>query len=111
MLSRARTEGPAALSPRSAGGSGSKSFSMVPLCRPSARSPAPSCPRLPGPRPQPGSPVRGFGTLVFLGGLRGTRCPDTSEFRIALTLLPPGFVPEADSQLLHSCDSNINKQT
>lgn len=30
---------------------------------------------------------------------------------IALTSVLPVFFPEADSQLLHSCDSNINKQT
>lgn len=38
------------------------------------------------------------------------RCPRKAGAD-ALTSLPPAFFPGADSQLLLSCDSNINKQT
>lgn len=52
-----------------------------------------------------------FGESHFPGrAIRGA-LPRKGEFRIALTSLLPVFFPEADSQLLHSCDSNTNKQT
>lgn len=52
-----------------------------------------------------------FGESHFPGRVTWDALPRKSEFRITRTSLLPVFFPEADSQLLHSCDSNINKQT